>query len=255
MAQKARGKPALAPTKATTPLGDVRILDKKTMANLEKRLKASVLSKKAKRGPLADRLQELEGLDTMQHERLVSILHKVMTRDPSTIVRAKAARALVAQPASKVLKIAMVQVKDRSVLAEGTLAEPMIRILSYYGAPAKVWKGLRSRFVDIGVNAQKAFLEHVAAKKDWDSVPLLVANLDAPAPADVNSASNPPASYWKMRWDKWKVFRPHVLTALQSILGRSFENAKDARAFIEKNGGFAKMRRAAAKAAKKKSKK
>lgn len=242
---------ALAPQKAQTPLGEVRILDKKTAANLVKKLKKSVLSRKAKRAPLADRLQELEGLETMQHEQLVPILHKVMTGDPSTVVRIKAARALIAQPASKVMKVVAAQLKDRAVLGEGALAEPMIRFASHYGAPKSVWKRLRRCFVDIGVNAQKVLIDHYGKKQDWDSVPLLLANLDAPAPKDVNAADNPPAAYWKKRWDKWRVFRPHVRAALRSFFGRDFESAKAAAAWIKEQGGLDKLRRAAAKRAKK----
>ena len=53
----------------------------------------------------------------------------------------------------------------------------------------------------------------------------LAGDLDAPEPADVDGAANPPASYWSARWDSWMYVRRDVAWALKEITGQQFRPA------------------------------
>jgi len=62
--------------------------------------------------------------------------------------------------------------------------------------------------------------------KDYSTVRKLAQMLSAPAPADVSSASNPPAGYWAAKWDVWSWTRRDVTWALKEITGQTFRPAE-----------------------------
>ena len=80
--------------------------------------------------------------------------------------------------------------------------------------------------------------------KDRDVVRALCEQLESPQPANVDSASNPPASYWKERWRVWQVTRRDVSWALQEITGQRFQpgeggqpgDGEKALRWLEENG-------------------
>ncbi len=51
---------------------------------------------------------------------------------------------------------------------------------------------------------------------------LLAESLAAPVPEEVDSAANPPASYWEERWKTWQHIRRDVSWALKEITGQVF---------------------------------
>lgn len=264
MAQKkpAGGKkPAQASAKiekTLTPIGEVRVLDKKEATQLVARLKNLVLSKKARRDKkkkkgksytpsFIDRLQEVEAIGQVQHSSLARLLKKVMLHDPNDAVRIKAAEALLAQPKKDAVKIARELLKERKFLERGSLAAPMIRIVSFYGAPKDTWKRLRQRFLDIGSLGQQALLEHIGERKDWDHIGLILDNIEAPAPANVDDPNNPPASYWKGRWEQWSAFQPALKEACRKLFGKTFKSRRDAELWISEKGGIKQLRKASGK--------
>lgn len=62
--------------------------------------------------------------------------------------------------------------------------------------------------------------------KDLKNVRMLCEMLDAPEPANVDSALNPPAEYWKALWETWNWTRRDVTWALKEITGQVFRPAE-----------------------------
>lgn len=66
---------------------------------------------------------------------------------------------------------------------------------------------------------------------------MLAEALDEPRPADVNSPTNPPASYWKARWEEWNRYVPHVRWAISQLVeGETFETRKEAEDWARAEG-------------------
>ncbi len=253
----AQKKPQKAPTYVLTPIGKVRVLSSKEAKNLLKEvgpiLKAKTAKKrtkgrKAKKKMPKDqgflrRMEIIEKLETLQHPSLARVLEGTILHDPTDIIRTKAARALLAQPKKEAKAVALRLLENKDLHGKGSIQAPLIRILTRFGAPKKVWKDLRESFLDLGPLAQIAFLQSVVARKDWDSVELLLDHLDPPSPENVDAAHNPPAEYWERRWKAWKAFRPTLLKALQTLFGRTFPSKKEAKTWIKEQGGLSKIRK------------
>lgn len=74
--------------------------------------------------------------------------------------------------------------------------------------------------------------------KDKSIVRTLCEELSAPAPANVDGATNPPAGYWEQRWKTWNAVRRDVSWALKEITGQVFkptegEHPSDTRKALE----------------------
>jgi len=251
---------AEAPVRVSTPIGLVRVATddeaKELSAKVKKYLTPAV--KRGKRlarskrdpkpepdGDLLTRLEIVEQLGQVQHKDFVRPLLDVLQFDPSDAVRTKAAVSFQAQPEKQVVPSALKLLDDKDVLEKGTLAEPMIRVLSFYGAKDSAWQKLYKRFEEMGANAQVALLESIGQRKDFDALDLLLDNLDPPQPANVDDPNNPPADYWKARWQAWQAFKPALRTAVRNLLGQDFESAKAAKEWIEKQGGVRALRKKA----------
>ncbi len=259
-----------APQTVVTPAGEVRVLSNDEAKRLVVRFKKLVLSSKslaaerkaAKRkkkkkkgktkpprraagttGSFLTRLEEVEQLQRVQHKALAPLLKAVLLHDPHDAVRIKAAQALLAQPRAEAVRIATTLLQDPQFRRRGSLAGPLIKLVSFYGAPKPFWDDLRKRFLELGVRGQQEFLVHVGKAADWDSAELLLRHIDPPAPAAVQPRSNPPREYWKRRWQNWRAFRPQLNDACQALFGTEFESRKAAEAWIEKHGGLAALRK------------
>lgn len=248
-------KPVEKPVKVRTPVGDVQILESKEAKALVAEIKKSGVLKRARRSKksartpaavdpaVAERLVLLQRAATVQHKTLVPLLHRVVLSDADVKLRVAAAHALSAQPMATARRAAFGLVDKRELMEKSAIAAPLIRLLSAADAPAKTWKSVRRRFLELDYDAKRALFAHIGQHKDWDALDLLLAHLDAPAPKDVHAADNPPVSYWKKRWDDWKEFKPDLMRALQQLLGKRFDDAKKARTWIEEQGGVPKLRR------------
>jgi len=62
--------------------------------------------------------------------------------------------------------------------------------------------------------------------KDKGVVRKLCRELSAPEPSNVDSATNPSASYWETRWKTWSYYRRDVSWSLKEITGQSFQPAE-----------------------------
>jgi hypothetical protein len=77
--------------------------------------------------------------------------------------------------------------------------------------------------------------KYVGLVKDKRFSRLLAEMIDEPRAGDVNSASNPPASYWEALWKAWDAMRPHVHAALKALTGQEFKTTADAKKWFEEN--------------------
>ena len=114
-----------------------------------------------------------------------------------------------------------------------------MRSLSRCGYAPRQWPSIEDLFeksyLPERVPLQLAILELVTLHKEAAAVPLLLRNLDEPAPADVDDPLNPPAEYWKERWAAWAAWRGKVKDALYVLTGQRFTTAAEAKAWLDKN--------------------
>lgn len=62
--------------------------------------------------------------------------------------------------------------------------------------------------------------------RDKGTVRTLCELLEPPEPGNVDSPTNPPASYWAARWEQWNYFRRDVTWSLRQITGQTFRPAE-----------------------------
>jgi hypothetical protein len=85
------------------------------------------------------------------------------------------------------------------------------------------------------VAALVSVVNYVEAAKDKRFSRMLAEQIDEPKAGDVNSPSNPPASYWEARWKGWKAMEAPVQRALKSLTGQEFKTTADAKKWFEAN--------------------
>ncbi len=202
--------------------------DKKEARAMLKAFKKN-LSRAAK-SPLVRR-EVVQALVRKSHPSFVAPLEKLARRDKSKLVRAAAVEALgkLDFPATRkaLLKILGGRglTKDPLVLLAGLDA---LDRLGYHPVFFQVLSDLFEKTWDMaspGVPQQK-IIRLFAKGKEKRAFRLLVDHLDEPRPADVNAASNPPASWWEKRWKAWHYWRGDVKAALREITGVEFSRAE-----------------------------
>ena len=106
-----------------------------------------------------------------------------------------------------------------------------------YDEVASVWKAAPNDAVLIGI---ANYFEKI--KTDKRPCRIFAEFLHEPLQSgNVNDGSNPPAEYWKAKWNQWKNVTPSVQDALKAITGQIFNDTADAKAWFkahEKDFGF-----------------
>lgn len=116
-------------------------------------------------------------------------------------------------------------------------AEEAARSLGHTGYGKRGYQQLEELFyAEPHGKLRRAIVRTFGQQKEKQAVPLLIALLDQPKPGSVNSASNPPASYWQQTYKKWRLLNPAAVRALAEITGRRFVKAEDAIAWVEAEG-------------------
>lgn len=72
--------------------------------------------------------------------------------------------------------------------------------------------------------------------RDYRAALLLAENIARPQPGSVNSARNPPASYWQEKFKEWQYISPAVGWSLHQITGETFESAEQVEAWVHRKG-------------------
>ncbi len=173
-------------------------------------------------------ISAVEAFFTASHEDFAKPLEKLASHR-AVSVRVAAVKALGSQgPAKKVgpvlFRILMSpQNKDaRPVMA---MAIGSMRRLAF--CPKPVVDEIKSQFqkrADMAV--MREAVRYFGGLKMVDTVPMLVEWVERPEPANPNSPSNPPASYWQTMFEIWTEIKAVVVWSLKEITGKEYETER-----------------------------
>ncbi len=227
--ERKKEKPPVFPPRADKK--EARAMLKAFKKNLSRAAKSALV-----------RREVIQALVQKAHPSFVGPLEKLARTDKSKLVRAAAVKALGKLDFPRTRK-ALLKIlggrgltRDPLVLLAGLDA---VERLGYHPAFFQVLSDLFEKTWDMaspGVPQQK-IIRLFAKGKEKRAFRLLVDHLDEPRPADVNSASNPPASWWEKRWKAWHYWRGDVKAALREITGVEFTRAEFYKKWARRLGG------------------
>jgi hypothetical protein len=170
----------------------------------------------------------VESFFTASHEDFAKPLEKLAAHR-AVSVRVAAVKALGSQgPAKKVgpvlFRILMSpQNKDaKSVMA---MAIASMRRIAF--SPKPVVDEIKSQFqkrADMAI--MREAVRYFGDLKLVDTVPMLVEWVERPEPANPNSPTNPPASYWQTMFEIWSEIKAVVAYSLRTITGKEYETER-----------------------------
>lgn len=193
-------------------------------------------------------LAALRPFVTKRHKSFVAPLKKLVV-DRRDAVAEVAAAALGSQGdkgvAPLLLKVVTHEVRERTflkgALAKAAAIESLGR-LGVSGGFEPIMKMAESMLRDPELRTSyapaiaRASIRYFGLTKEKRAVSFLIDHVDEPQPADVNAGSNPPAEYWKARYEAWVAFRPEVVWALKEITGMEFETGRRWKAWFDEEG-------------------
>ena len=202
---------------------------------------------KARKASLSARLTAVQNLGLNSNGLFVKPLLRTARIDKAKSVKQAAIAAIGNQPPRQARSALNMLLKKTSITSEPNITAAIIKAFdkgSYQVKDYKTFKGLfeRSLADQRCVAAQIAILELFGHQKEVQAAQYLSMHIDAPEPAWVDDASNPPASYWEARWKNWQKWRNHLKEALFQITGQRFASNKEARAWLKKNRNKLKKR-------------
>ncbi len=187
-------------------------------------------------------LQKSRALDLLaagSNKLLVKPLATTVETEKLLVVRKRAAELLAKQPPLEANAAIRKLLKSARVGSYTTVMGELIRGLARCGYDSSQWADIDDLFEREyqleRVPLQEAILDLVIAHKEAQALPMLVRNLDEPAPENVDAGENPPAAYWEARWKSWNVWRGKVKDALFAVTGQRFSTAAEVKAWLKKN--------------------
>ncbi|MBX3463669.1 MAG: hypothetical protein KF830_10885 [Planctomycetes bacterium] len=224
----------VAPAPAPAPAAPVLLGDKEAKelaAELDRSMTASA--------SMADRNRALDRVAGGSHALLLKPLASVVEKDKSIVLRKRAASLLRNQPANDAKATIRRLLKNAAVRSQPGVTAELVRGLSHCGYTPALWSEIDGLFeIDYQaerVPLQEALLDLITVHKEKQALPLLLRNLDEPAPENEHDASNPPQEYWEARWKAWAVWKGRVKEALFAVTGQRFSTAAEAKAWLKKN--------------------
>ena len=178
------------------------------------------------------RMEAVKTLASHQNEQFIKPLAK-LCKDKDVKVVEAAIGALGNQPFKKSQDALIKLVRNPRYAFDETLGPELMRSLGKVGWSKSHYEILRDLFDDADKKTKKAMFEMFAAQKEVRAFSLFADNLEEPRPANVNSPSNPPASYWKKRWEEWSYYKAVVRKGMTTLTGQSFATTKDAKEWAE----------------------
>ena len=171
--------------------------------------------------------QAIERLRQHSNERFVDPLADLCSdRDPEVAVLA--IEALATQPFDDAKTRLLKLLRARRMLEDPTRLHAALRTLAKIGWTRRGYQQLRDLFDDVESDTKKEILRAFAAQKEVRAFSLFVEHFDEPRPKSVNSPTNPPASYWKAKYQEWKKLEAVVRKGLRQITGKEFASADEA---------------------------
>lgn len=188
---------------------------------------------------LQEKTKALDALATGSHKLLVKPLATVVETDKSVVIRRRAAELLANQPAIDAAPTILKLLKSPKLGAQLAVQADLVKGLSRCGYQASHWKEIADLFeLDYSadrVPLQEALLALIETHKEKQALPLLLRNMDEPAPKDEHAGENPPAEYWEARWKAWAIWRAKVKDVVFAVTGQRFSTAAEAQAWLDKN--------------------
>lgn len=189
---------------------------------------------------MAERGRAVDALGKGANKQLVKPLAALVETEKSVIVRKRAAELLGLQPAADANPALRKLLKSPKVTSPA-VQQAIVKALMFCGYQSAQWADLADLFEkDYAaecVPLQETLLHLIDLHKEKQAIPLLLRNLDEPAPTDVHAGNNPPAAYWEARWKAWKAWREQVKAVLFTLTGQRFSSAKEAKEWLDKNPG------------------
>jgi hypothetical protein len=169
----------------------------------------------------------LEEFVVHRHESYVKPLSALL-KDKNTDVVKLAARALGNQPFEATSDVLLdFAANPRAWGADPRSAAEAILSLGNVGLGKRGYGRLRELFDDCNdVDVRIAIFKSLAKLKEKKAFSFFVDHNDEPAPANPDSPSNPPASYWKARFEEWNQYKEWVRRGLREMTGESFATKK-----------------------------
>lgn len=212
---------------------------------------AKTLSKVAKRRKAGDILPVLDRVGLRSHPDLHKPLFKLVTHD-QTVVAVRALEILRAQVVegekdrAKLAKLIWkygwtAKKNDKRFAVKGNTILAYVKQIpgplekSHYKEVERMWRWcVGNPHKDWGPGLV-AICEYVSETNDKRLCRMLAENIENPQPTDVNSPTNPPAAWWKKRWELWKESKAACIETLDDLTGETFKTVEDARKWFEAN--------------------
>lgn len=173
----------------------------------------------------------LERFGDVHHESFVKPIAKLLgKRAPE--VRIVAARTLGTQPygdAQQTLLRTLVgkQRKFKEKEDELRFQVELVRSLGRIGYGKRGYQMLRDEFNGADKQVRLEILRCFRKHQEKKAFSLYLDNFEEPRPASVNSANNPPASYWRARWEEWNFLAAEVKMGLRALTEETFPTKQE----------------------------
>ena len=173
------------------------------------------------------RMAAVDRLTPYKHEIVAKCLEKAL-RDREPEVRASAAVRLGGQDAKRSLKVLGKALGDKR---NRKSTKVMVAIFEAFRAHKKAppLKTLKKLFNTGSKEVQREVVRTARFCRTKDTIKFLADLVDMPQPANVDSPTNPPASYWKDKVERWNFWFNDVNTTLVHLTGTEFDSTQEAR--------------------------
>jgi len=172
------------------------------------------------------RAQALETFVLHRHESYVKPIAALL-KDKNSDVARLAARALGNQPfPSSSEALLDFATQPRNFGAKPEVAAEAIRALGTAGLGKKGYARLRDIFDEVDPPLKGAIFQALGMQKEKKAFSFLVDHCDQPQPENPDSPSNPPAAYWKAKFEEWNQYKQHVRRGLKEMTGVALATKK-----------------------------
>ena len=180
-------------------------------------------------------LKALEPFITASNEKFLKPVEK-LSKHKSRNVRVMATHVLGSQPPAKKAGIACFKVMmSRQNKGQGAIIAMAISSMRRQKfdsrALMKEFESFWRKRADTEV--MKQIVKYYGDLDKIGTVKDLVEWVEAPQPASVNSASNPPASYWKRMWEIWDAINKDVRIALFDLTGKEYTTVRQWKVWLD----------------------
>lgn len=185
------------------------------------------------------RLAAVDALTSLRHPVVAKCLARAM-RDPEEKVRAAAAARMGLQRSKKALQVLTIAYQARHNRKDAVV---MAGILEGFRRMRRSphLKRVDSYFEKAPKEIQRELIKTLVYHRTPETVMFLGKLLKEPKPVNVDSPTNPPASYWKKKVQAWTYWINDVHDALDHLTGRDFAEPEEVRRWLRSGGKIRKL--------------